>query len=60
MRHASLAERHPHRRPAIGSSRDQQPVSSISVIIPTLDEELHVGRVVASAISLGSVYVLDS
>jgi glycosyltransferase involved in cell wall biosynthesis len=35
-------------------------VSSISIIIPTLDEELHVGRAVASAAPLGPVHVLDS
>jgi glycosyltransferase involved in cell wall biosynthesis len=35
-------------------------VSNISIIIPTLDEELHVGRAVASASPLGPVHVLDS
>ena len=35
-------------------------MSSISIIIPTLDEELHVGRAVASAAPLGLVHVLDS
>jgi glycosyltransferase involved in cell wall biosynthesis len=35
-------------------------MSDISIIIPTLDEELHVGRAVTSAAPLGRVYVLDS
>jgi glycosyltransferase involved in cell wall biosynthesis len=35
-------------------------MSDISTIIPTLDEELHVGRAVSSAVSLGSVFVLDA
>jgi glycosyltransferase involved in cell wall biosynthesis len=35
-------------------------VSILSIIIPTLDEELHLGRVVESAISLGPVFVVDS
>jgi glycosyltransferase involved in cell wall biosynthesis len=35
-------------------------MSGISIVIPTLDEELHVVRAVNSASSLGQVYVLDS
>jgi glycosyltransferase involved in cell wall biosynthesis len=35
-------------------------MSDISILIPTLDEELHVERAVASAAPLGPVYVLDS
>jgi glycosyltransferase involved in cell wall biosynthesis len=35
-------------------------MSDISIVIPTLDEELHVVRAVNSASPLGQVYVLDS
>ncbi len=34
--------------------------SSVSVVIPTLNEELHVERVIRSARELGSVYVVDA
>jgi glycosyltransferase involved in cell wall biosynthesis len=34
-------------------------MSDISIIIPTLDEELHIARAVSSALPLGSVVVLD-
>jgi glycosyltransferase involved in cell wall biosynthesis len=35
-------------------------MSDISIIIPTLEEELHVARAVRSAVPLGSVIVLDA
>ncbi len=35
-------------------------MNDISVIIPTLDEEPHIGRAVASASTLGPVFVVDS
>ncbi len=35
-------------------------MNGISVIIPTLNEELHIGRAIASSLPLGPVFVVDS
>jgi glycosyltransferase involved in cell wall biosynthesis len=39
---------------------DRQERPAITVIIPTLNEELHIGRAVRSSLPLGPVFVVDS
>jgi glycosyltransferase involved in cell wall biosynthesis len=47
-------------RAAAALTKKQEERQAITIIIPTLNEELHIERAVRSALSLGPVFVVDS